>query len=152
MGKSTELEQEVARLRSRGGYVKPLDLGTFATGNEVKLAVEDVVQRWQHSGADELVLALDGFDEPLVDIGNLSDLLMRALDGLDRDRLRVIVASRSSLWCQSLQTAFTSWWGPDQCVALELAPLSDSDIALAAESEGREGSGWPVDRVSSWRC
>jgi len=140
MGKSTELEQEVARLRSRGGYVKPLDLGTFATGNEVKLAVEDVVQRWQHSGADELVLALDGFDEPLVDIGNLSDLLMRALDGLDRDRLRVIVASRSSLWRQSLQTAFTSWWGPDQCVALELAPLSDSDIALAAESEGREGA------------
>jgi hypothetical protein len=140
MGKSTELEQEVARLRSAGAHVELVDLGTFATGHEVKLAIEDVVQRWQEAGADELVLALDGFDEPLVDIGNLSDLLIRALGALDHERLRVIVASRSSLWRQSLLTAFSSWWGQDQTVVLELAPLTDTDIAMAAESEGGEGT------------
>lgn len=140
LGKSTELELEVGRLRSAGAHVEQVDLGTFATSNEVRLALEGAVGRWQDAGAHELVLAVDGFDEPLVDIGNLSDVLIRALGELDHERLRVIVASRSSLWRQSLQMALTSWWDPEQTVALELAPLSESDVALAAESEGVEGA------------
>ncbi len=94
MGKSTELHSELDRLRAAGERAVLVDLGAYASTGEVKDAISEAARSWQDAGAPgDLVLALDGFDEPLFDIANLSDVLVDALGRLDARRLRVIVAS-----------------------------------------------------------
>jgi len=140
MGKSTELHGELERLRANGEHAVLVDLGAYASIGEVKDAISEAVRSWQDTGASgDLVLALDGFDEPLLDVRNLSDVLADALGRLDTRRLRVIVASRTSLWNPALRKKFAEWWGEEQVVSLFLAPLTAADIAAAASSEDVDG-------------
>jgi hypothetical protein len=84
MGKSFELTAEIARRRAAGQHVARLDLGTYLSAGEVKDAVRGAVSAWEASGADDLALALDGFDEPILEIRNLSDVLLREPPGRKR--------------------------------------------------------------------
>ena len=141
MGKSTELRIECQRLQSAGEWATLIDLGEYASTGEIKGAVEDAAQAWQDSAPEgDLFLLLDSFDEPLVDVVNLSEVLARALDRLDKARLKVTVASRGSQWGQSLQSKFEQWWSVDQVAALQLAPLTDVDVASAARAKGLDGA------------
>jgi hypothetical protein len=135
MGKSFELTAEIARRQAAGQHVVRLDLGTYSSAGEVKDAVRDAASAWEASGADDLVLALDGFDEPILEIRNLSDVLLRELSQLDLSRLRVLITSRRSFWRDSMADAFASWWG-DQAATLTLAPLTEADIRMAVLSDG----------------
>jgi hypothetical protein len=137
-GKTVELDTEVRRLRATGAAVHTIDLGAFTSSTEVKEAIESAEH--DHASSGELVLAFDGFDEPLVDIANLSDTLIKALRRFDPHRLRVLVASRMSLWHDDLAAEFRGWWTDDDVVSLELAPLSDSHVATAAQSDGVDGA------------
>ncbi len=74
------------------------------------------------------------FDEPLLEITNLNNVLLRELGRLDRSRLRVIIASRRSLWRATMTGVFASWWH-DGVVTLALGPLTESDIRIAASTE-----------------
>jgi hypothetical protein len=141
MGKSTELQGEFDRLRAAGELAELVDLGAYTSAGEVKDAIWDAARSWRDVGApSDFVLALDGFDEPLVDdVVNLSEVLVDVLGRLDTRRLRVIVASRTSLWRPTLQKKFAQWWGEDQVVSLCLAPLTAADIAAAASSEDLDG-------------
>jgi len=140
MGKSTELRKEVERLRNTGRHAALIELGAYASTGEIQSAIDDAVLTWQKAGSDgDLLLVLDAFDEPLVDVVNLNDVLARTLARLDPDRLQVIVASRGSLWRKSLQDKFAQWWGDDQVVVLQLAPLTEGDVVAAAVSEGVDG-------------
>jgi hypothetical protein len=137
-GKTVELDMEISRLRAGGTAVTAIDLGEFTSNAEVKDAIASAEH--EHSTrTGDLVLALDGFDEPLVDMSNLSDTLVKALRRFDRQRLRVIVASRTSLWHDDLASEFRDWWGHEDVVSLELAPLSESHVAAAAQSDGVDG-------------
>lgn len=137
IGKSNELRREILRLQAAGHHVELIDLGSYASPSEVKTAVAEAAGAWRAaSEPGDLLLAFDGFDEPLIDVRNLSDVLEQSLSLLDMQRLRVIVASRGSQWRPSLQSRFVQWWGQDQVLALELAPLSAGDVAAAAASEG----------------
>ena len=140
MGKSTELRVEVERLLAEGEHASMIDLGTFASTAEIKAALHDEVRAWETSGTEgELWLLLDGFDEPLVDVNNLSEVLALSLSGVDKERLRVSIASRGSHWSQSLQRRFQDWWGAEAVLSLQLAPLTENDVAVAAESHGQDG-------------
>lgn len=108
MGKSTELRGEVDRLRAAGEHVELIDLGAYASTGEVRDAIAEAAQAWRDVGRPgDLVLAIDGFDELLVDIVNLSEVLARSIERLDHNQLCVVVASRGSLWSASLGARFT---------------------------------------------
>lgn len=140
MGKSTELRKEVDRLRSAGQHAALIELGAYASTGEIRSAIDDAARTWREAGSQgDVLLVLDAFDEPLVDVVNLNDVLAQTLVRLDPDRLRVIIASRGSLWRESLQNKFVRWWGADQVVVLQLAPLTAGDVVAAAVSEGVDG-------------
>ena len=137
MGKSAELRREAARLEAAGDHVAFVELGEYTTSSEIQEAIGGIAETWRAAGEPgELVLAFDGFDEPLVDLRNLGDVLLRAMDRLDRGRLRVLVASRGSQWSSAVGERFVSWWGAEQVETMMLAPLSAEDVAAAALSEG----------------
>lgn len=140
MGKSTELRKEVDRLRSTGQHVRLIELGAYASTGEIQGAIDDAARSWHEAGSQgDLLLVLDAFDEPLVDVVNLNDVLAQTLARFDPDRLRVTIASRGSLWRKSLQNQFVQWWGVNQVVVLQLAPLTAQDVVAAAASEGVDG-------------
>lgn len=140
MGKSTEVLVECDRLQASGEHAALIDLGAYASTGEITGAIDNAVAEWKAKGSPgDLVLVLDGYDEPLVDVANLADVLARALGALDRESLRVVVASRGSLWSDRLQANFATWWGQDEVVVLHLAPLTERDVALAARSANLDG-------------
>lgn len=134
MGKSFELEAEIERRQSTGQHVARLDLGEYVTVTEVQTAVREAVDVWKDTRAEELTFAFDSFDESLFDINNLNNVLRRELQRLDRSHLRVLIASRSSLWRGTLADAFVSWWG-DAVITLALGPLTEGDIRVAASTD-----------------
>lgn len=65
--------------------------------SEIGRFVEDATSRWRSAATDsDLVLAVDAVDEPLVDLQNLSGVLTDALGRVGTDRLRVVLACRTS--------------------------------------------------------
>lgn len=138
-GKSTELAQDRARLQASGGVVLPVDLGACATVGEINDAVfrHPVFTAWSES-ADDLVVLLDSFDEALVDVVNLADVLARGLAEIDHARLRLRIASRPSGWSSRLEDSLQELW-PTSCAVLTLAPLTDRDVRTAAASAFEDG-------------
>ncbi|MGH3875211.1 MAG: NACHT domain-containing protein [Pseudonocardiaceae bacterium] len=131
MGKTFELRAEIERLRSVGVYVVEIDLGEYTEYADLRQTIREKVN--MGVSAAELTLAFDSFDEPLkFDIRGLGELIKRELDRAGPERLRVLVASRTSLWRESLGDEFISWWGSDQVAHLTLAPLTKADIRAAA--------------------
>ncbi|MFF2367817.1 hypothetical protein ACFVU0_34595 [Streptomyces sp. NPDC058122] len=136
MGKSSELDREVARRRSAGERVEYILLREFLTPGEVAEEIREAAGRWAQSGSrGDLTLAFDGFDEPLFAIGNLAQVLKRELERLDLGRLRVLITSRRSAWQDQLSTAFAQWWPDGATACLVLAPLAERDIKQAAATE-----------------
>lgn len=135
MGKTHELNAEVERLRKTGSFVATINLGGFSDGSDLRDEFVKKDEEWRASGTNEMVLALDSFDEPLPYIGALADIISRRLEAIGPDRLRVLVASRTSLWDSSLEAAFKRWWGTKQITRLTLAPLTEADVKLAAASD-----------------
>lgn len=82
MGKSSELEAEVDRRRHAGEHVEHLLLRNFHTPGEVRDGVREADAGWRSAGSPgDLVLALDGFDEPLFAASSLASALEGALGG-----------------------------------------------------------------------
>lgn len=131
MGKTFELRAEIERLRAAGTHAVDIDLGEFSESDNL---CETIREKVKIAGpAAELTVAFDGFDEPLkFDIDSLGELIKRELKRAGTERLRVLVASRTSLWRESLGDAFIFWWTSDQVAHLTLAPLTKADIRDAA--------------------
>lgn len=131
MGKTFELRAEIERLRAVGAHVVEIDLGEFTASADLRETIREQVKIG--APAAELTVAFDGFDEPLMfDIKGLGALIKQELEKVDPERLRVLVASRTSLWSAGLGDAFISRWGRDQVAHLTLAPLTKADIRVAA--------------------
>lgn len=152
-GKSHELQLEIARMRDAGEHVVPIDLGELTSAADVRDAIAHAARDWEQVAVSgDLILCLDAFDEPLVDVVNLVDVLRSSLEQLNRERLRLVVASRPALWSSTLASAFEAWWGPDEVARLHLQPLSDTDIAAAAASDAVDPGAFldAVRRAGAW--
>jgi hypothetical protein len=90
------------------------------------------------SGNSEMHLFLDSYDECLLRIRTLSNLLVDKLErlGPDRLRLRVRIASRGAVWPDSFEEQLRSLWGENDLLVYELAPLRRCDVLEAARVEG----------------
>ncbi len=133
-GKSDELARESDRLSAAGADVLAVDLGALASWAELDHLVAAELEQRLGAGVADVALVLDSFDEAVVDIVNLADVLARVLAGVDRTRLTVRVGARPAVWSAVLEEKLRGWW-PRSFAAYTLAPLSRSDIARAAATE-----------------
>jgi hypothetical protein len=91
-----------------------------------------IIRRWVQAG-DTLRLYLDGLDESLIRAEQISELLIRHIKDYPLDRFKLRITSRVAAWSSVLEQALQSIWKDDMLV-LELAPLSRSDVELAASA------------------
>jgi len=138
MGMSSELGAEFDRLSGAN-----VDAVRFDLGAEPDMAsLRDTVERspkiaaWS-ARSGELVMLLDGFDE-----GNASmDKLVHGLALLDRlptERLKLRIASRSSVWSHRLDDALRAL-SRESYSQLEIAQLTQSDAFLAPQDVTGDG-------------
>lgn len=105
VGKSCELEMEIDRLRSVGTFVAMINMGAYCGAQGLRETFHAKIAEWEASSFNEVVFALDAFDEPLqLDIVSLSDVVSAELRAIDPSRLRLLIASRTSLWSASLRS------------------------------------------------
>ena len=139
MGKSCELKAEIDRLRSVGAFVAVIDLGAYCDAQGLRETFRNKIAEWRASGSNEVVFALDAFDEPLqLDIISVADIISAELRAIDPSRLRLLIASRTSLWSASLGSTLEQWWGADEVVRLTVAPLTRADVEQATSTEGQD--------------
>ncbi|MEW5930033.1 MAG: hypothetical protein AB1941_21470 [Gemmatimonadota bacterium] len=89
------------------------------------------VLRWR-DGEHRLTLLLDSLDE--CGIPYLSSLLAEELEALPRDRLSLVVACRTIHWPTHFERDLKRLWEGDGAAVYELAPLTATDVALAARA------------------
>ena len=96
-------------------------------------------QEWKR-GTGILVLVIDGVDEGLIKIPGFLSFLTGQLRIEGVERLRLILACRSSAWSFSEGEQLIGLWGQfEKLPIFELCPLRETDAALAAEK-------WGLDR------
>jgi hypothetical protein len=96
MVRSCELGMEIDRLRSVGTFVAVVDLGAYCDAQGLRETFHAKIAEWGDLGFNEVVFALDAFDEPLqLDIVFLSGVGSAELRAIDSSRLRLLIASRT---------------------------------------------------------
>lgn len=89
---------------------------------------------WQGSN-QTLHLFLDGFDECLIRLETLADMVGEQLSFATIERLRLRIACRSAEWPSVFEAALKNLWKDNTKVqAVELAPLGRNDVHSAAEA------------------
>lgn len=137
MGKSIEIEREVARLRAGGVLVEKLDLALYTDEARLfqKTFESEAMAAWR-MGTDVLTIFFDALDESLVNVRTFGPNLLERLASLPIDRLRLRIACRSADWPrvidEGLQHAFTA----EHMRRYELLPLRREDAELAARDAG----------------
>ena len=142
MGKSTALQQEVARLTQ--GITQTVaairvDLRAFSSEELLYRRVfgSPEFQDWAR-GTSQLVLHLDSLDEALLRIDSIASLLADELPRHPTERLSIRIACRTAVWpVQTLEPALKHIWGETAVGAFELAPLRRIDVMSAASLRGR---------------
>jgi hypothetical protein len=142
MGKSSELGAEERRLHSAQLPVVKFDLRAepdVSSLRDTMLTSAEVTAWLAH--ADDLVMLLDGFDEANASLGKLPDQLMKLLDGLPIDRLKLRITSRTGVWSPRLDAGLADRW-PD-LQRWVLAPLTEENVRVAALGRAAPGPGRP---------
>jgi len=146
IGKSTAIQQQVAEvqktLAESGDKLLSLDLGEY--GDESRL-IADLFQSpafrdWKE-GDHKLHLFLDSVDECRLQIPHVAKVIA---NGLERhreqlDRMRLRISCRTADWPALLTERFAQLWGETAPAILELLPLRQRDVALAASENGLDG-------------
>lgn len=142
MGKSDVLARErglAAERAARESTVPPLWVDLRGFGNEDRLerrlTAHPDICRWNEGGA-VLELFLDSLDECLLRIETIGALLPGVLAQLPCTRLRIRIACRTGSWPSTLETGLAGLLGEDSLRVYELAPLTRTDVALAARANG----------------
>ena len=141
MGKSTAVRSErhwvEEQTRARGDATLSFDLRGFQTDIRLCETVfqNPTIQSWA-GGTNELHLFLDSLDECLLRIDTVVALLIEQFNELPVERLFLRIACRTAEWPVDLEETLVAIWGKEQVKILELAPLRQQDVALAAQMEG----------------
>ncbi len=139
MGKSTALDDEFQRVSIaasvNGDIAMQFDLGICSSEDDLerKLFQGDEVTKWR-KGNQTLHLFLDSLDEGLLRIDTISKVLRSSLKNCPTERLRLRIASRPGDWPATLEQHLMEIWDKDQVRVFELAPLTKSDVIVAAKT------------------
>jgi hypothetical protein len=148
-GKSDELEREADRWVRRGRTVLSVDLGAQPDREALERAIlqADETVAWMASGANDLILLLDGVDEARTTITKLPEVIDRILAQLPTDRLLLRITCRPSAWPSRLESKLTDLW-TDGFDRLTLAPLTAKDISATAAHVLGDGNRFLEDVLS----
>lgn len=148
MGKTRSMEAHCEAVRAEamrkgaGDCVRWVSLATYSSAAEV---AEDVFRHPDVGrcvqGTGTVRLFLDSYDEGVVRLGTLGDVIRRELerllaDGLPVERLVVRIISRPALAPDDLLPSLQRLFGPDKVGVYVLAPLSREEVTVAAKAEG----------------
>lgn len=141
MGKSTEMRNLRERM-SQTSDVLWIDLKAYGSEDRLtkKINEDPLFVSWRR-GSGLLYLLLDSLDEGRHFIRNLDSLLLDQLENCrgQLSRLRLRLACRSAEWPLLLDEELPKLW-EHQVSVWTLAPLQESDIALAANERGMQGN------------
>ncbi|MHA1734414.1 MAG: NACHT domain-containing protein [Promethearchaeota archaeon] len=140
MGKTTELEGYRQELEERsnedGGAVVYVDLSHVGTDVSFKAEVfENSRFAGFVRGEHTLHLLLDSFDECLLRVDVVANLLVDQLSRCPINRLFLRVASRTGHWPRSLEERLRDLWGKGRVGRYTLTPLRRKDVEAAVEAE-----------------
>jgi len=144
IGKTTELETEVAALKKEGKttlYVKGIQINDK---NELRRKTEetDTFRTWQNASGD-LYLFIDGFDEALLrNEAFAHDLLEMLEDHREHsERLYLRITSRPFDWHNEMAgETFASMWESNAVEVIKLCILRHRDVALTLSKNGLKES------------
>jgi len=136
IGKSSELKQEHERIAAVGGPLQQsmyVDLRVVSAEESFRRRIFEAPAfvGWK-TGTGHLCLHLDSFDEAMLRVETLANILAEELQGVPADRLSIRIACRTAVWPASiLGPAFVATWGEAAVGLFELAPLRRRDVLLA---------------------
>jgi hypothetical protein len=138
IGKSHAIRDAKERTQARPGEIEPIvlfrDLSCY---NSDQRLVEDVFNSsefdaWR-KGRGELHVLLDSFDECLLRVDSVADILADQFARLPSiQKLYLRIASRTAEWRTQLEDALRDRWGKDSLGVFELAPLTRDQVVSAA--------------------
>jgi len=79
---------------------------------------------------------LEGLDESLLLVKNISAALLSELRELPISGLRLRIVCRTADWLPTLEEGLRSLWGKERVAALEIVPLRHRDAMLAPVTAG----------------
>lgn len=133
MGKSHEIAAAAVAAEQSGHAVLSVDLG--GTRDEAilhrRIFGDPKYEEWK-AGSGQLHLFLDSFDEAILGLSTVGDLLTEGLRNADTARLYLRVASRSADRLSGFDEKLRDLWDRNESGVFVLAPLSRSNVGLAA--------------------
>lgn len=150
-GKSHEIRSAFEKAKQAADHYDIVKLFKLGECDSRKTLIDEVFDNpglalWR-KGFGVYTLFLDGLDEGLLGVKNLTAMIAGQMDQLEAfsDRLRIRVGCRTSDWGNAIQDSAERLWQTNGRVQiLELAPLRYCDVGLAAS-----GNGLPSDQFLS---
>lgn len=141
MGKSSEVKRIYdAQTEDENTQKLYFNLSSYGEGDRLINTIfqSDVIEKWKN-GVGNLYLYLDSLDEALLDIKHLALILIDEIEKLPKERLFLRIACRTAEWSARLSILgdrLKEFWKDENTKALQIAPLRQEDVKLAAETEG----------------
>jgi hypothetical protein len=136
VGKSWSLKEDVDAFHAKAPELPTVRLDLRAYGSEDRLykaLFEDRTLLQWVPGEHDLYLYLDSFDECLLRIETVAQILADELPKLPLSRLRLRIACRTASWPAFMEEALKHGYGENKFVAAELTPLRRVDVLEAAK-------------------
>ncbi|HSK72810.1 MAG TPA: hypothetical protein VK892_14005, partial [Pyrinomonadaceae bacterium] len=139
MGKSNEIKK-IYETQTIDENSKKLYFNLSSYGDENRLVRDifdsDEIRQWKNASSN-LYLFLDSLDEALLNINTIALLLADEIEKLPKERLFLRIACRTAEWStlSFLENKLKEIWKDDKCQILQIAPLQQKDVEVAAQDE-----------------
>ncbi|MGF9977357.1 NACHT domain-containing protein [Viridibacillus arvi] len=152
LGKSTIIEQTVTELKETlGESVQEIlycDLRLISSAENLNKSIFEnkVFVDWISSN-NKLYIFLDSFDEGLLQVGVLADLLADQLKNYDVTRIMLRVGCRTGVFPSTFEQDLCNLWGKENVSVFQLAPLSSANIITACDNYDINGKDFLKDVI-----
>ncbi|MGE7094416.1 NACHT domain-containing protein [Lysinibacillus sp. NPDC048646] len=152
LGKSTIIKQTVTELKeTQGESIQEIlycDLRLISSAESLYKSIFEnkIFVDWISSN-HKLYIFLDSFDEGLLQVGVLADLLADKLKNYDISRLMLRVACRTGIFPSTFEQDLCELWGRENVGVFQLAPLSSANIITACDNYGINGKDFLKDVI-----
>ncbi|WKT74958.1 NACHT domain-containing protein [Lysinibacillus fusiformis] len=152
LGKSTIIDQIVtevkATLEESIQEILYCDLRLISSeGSLDKVIFENKLFVEWISSNHKLYIFLDSFDEGLLQVGVLANLLAEKLKNYDVSRLMLRVACRTGVFPSTFEQDLYKLWGEENVGVFQLAPLSSENIITACDNYDIDGKNFLKDVI-----
>jgi hypothetical protein len=141
MGKSFAIKQAFDQSKEKGKDSLFFELRGYDSSSDLR---EEIFENQNFKswidGSHRLDLFLDSFDEGILSIKSLSDILIRQFRKCPCERLQLRITCRKADWQSTFEEDLKQLWGEDKIAVYELAPLRQIDVKEAAEKNNLDAA------------